>query len=176
MVSMRYFARVGEFWSVKSKPRGSLTSNMGPATAATDARATWFRKPRRVIRRTILLRRSSYRNVRYHSHDTGNRASKILKGKAQADEWMPRRHPLSLTTTLERELQPKLNEPRIAERAGHVPEVGRHLSRIRGGKLRVIEDVEELRPELEVHPFPRPEVRSLEHREVEVLNTILPET
>src|SRR6266446_2623999 len=151
---------------------------MGPATAATDARATWFRKPRRVIRRTILLRCSSYRNVGYHSHDTGNRASKILKAKAQADgiEWMPRRHPLSLTTTLERELQPKLNEPRIAERAGHVPEVWRDLDRIRGRKLRVVEDVEELRPELEVHPFPRPEGRSFKDGEVEVLNTIRPES
>src|SRR6266849_873670 len=77
---------------------------------------------------------------------------------------------------LAREPQPELNEPRIAERAGHVPEVGRDLDRIRGRKLRVVEDVEELRPELEVHPFPRPEGRSLEHREVEVLNTILPET
>ena len=40
----------------------------------------------------------------------------------------------------------------------------------------MVEDVEELRPELKVHPFPRPEGRSLKHREVEVLNTILPKT
>ncbi len=76
---------------------------------------------------------------------------------------------------LERKPQPKLNEPWIAKRAAHAPEVAGRPSRIRGGKLRVVEDVEELRPELEVHAFPRPEGRPLEHREVEVLNTILPE-
>src|SRR5712664_1723472 len=71
MVSMRYFRGVGEFCSVKSKPRGSLTSNMGPATAATDATAEKFRKPRRVIRRTILLRRSSYRKCRLSQPSQG---------------------------------------------------------------------------------------------------------
>ena len=101
--------------------------------------------------------------------EPGYKRSKNGKGMSVRHSPLPVRF-------LEREPQPKLNLPRIAERAAHDPEGGRHLSGIRGGKLRVVEDVEELRPELEVHPFPRPEGRSLEHREVEVLDTILPET
>src|SRR2546430_11092379 len=41
----------------------------------------------------------------------------------------------------------------------------RSLSGIRGGKLRVVEQVEELRAELHVHAFARPEVRSFERSE-----------
>ena len=74
----------------------------------------------------------------------------------------------------ERKFQAELNEPRIAKGARHHPEVGRHLSRIRCGKLRVVEQVEDLRAELQVHPFARPEGRSLKDGKVEVLNVILP--
>ena len=81
---------------------------------------------------------------------------------------------MQLLVPLERELQPELNEPRITECGGHNPEVGRHLSGIRGGKLRVVEQVEELRAELHVHAFARPEVRSFEDCEVKVIHALLP--
>ena len=75
---------------------------------------------------------------------------------------------------LERKLQSELNEPRITECSGHNPEVGRHLSGIRCGKLRVVEQVKELRTELQVHAFARPEVRSFKDCKVKVIHALLP--
>src|ERR1700722_5972646 len=64
---------------------------------------------------------------------------------------------LSLRPSLEVVLQSKLNNPRPYGRRGDLSETGwrRHRS-CRVGELRVVEEVEELRPELNRVPLPDP--------------------
>src|SRR5207237_2210188 len=73
----------------------------------------------------------------------------------------------------EGKLQTELNQARKVDRVGHLPERRTGLGSVGRPELRMVKNVEELRPEFHVCPFGN--VGLLEHREVEVVYSLLTE-
>ena len=77
------------------------------------------------------------------------------------------------STISEQEFQSELDKPRIVDRIIHDSKGSRLKEGLWRGKLRMVEEVEELSPELEAHPFARAKGRSLEYGEIKIDDTLL---
>jgi hypothetical protein len=85
---------------------------------------------------------------------------------------MENSHPASSTAS-EHNFHSELNQPRVVDRIIHDSKACGLKEGLRRGKLRMVEEVEELSPELEAHPFGRTEGRSLEYGEIEIHDALL---
>jgi len=70
----------------------------------------------------------------------------------------------------------ELDKPRIVDRIIHDSKASRLKEGLWRAKLRTVEEVEELSPELEAHSFGRAEGRSFEYGEIEIDDTLLAQT
>jgi hypothetical protein len=86
--------------------------------------------------------------TRYHFSQTHGYAPFLEPGQVQIQDCRSR-------TDLEIQLQPKLHQPRIVHRRVHRAEAGCVEIADRLTELRVVKQVEEFRPEMQVHILPR---------------------
>ena len=82
---------------------------------------------------------------------------------------MPGRHPRSQSDSLEKQLAPELNKPRIVHLRSYLAKIVCSEGSPWRPKLRVVEQVEELRPELEAYSVVGPELCSFEDGKVKEL-------
>jgi hypothetical protein len=73
-----------------------------------------------------------------------------------------------LTTASEHKFHSELDKPGNVDRIIHDSKASRLKEGLWRTKLRMVEEVEELSPELEAHSFGRAEGRSLEYGKIEV--------
>ena len=73
----------------------------------------------------------------------------------------------------ESKLQPKLNQARKVDGVRHEPESSAAKSPVWRPELGMIEEVEEFRPELDVHPLT--DTCLFENRKIKVVNALLPQ-
>ena len=74
---------------------------------------------------------------------------------------------------LRTQIHSELDQPRVVDRIIHDSKASRLKEGLWRTKLRMVEEVEELSPELEAYPFARAEGRSLEDGEIKIDNTLL---
>src|ERR1700722_944603 len=82
--------------------------------------------------------------------------------------------PENVASTLEIKFQPKLHESGIIDRVCDLSKSRTGHSSIRWPELRVVEEIEELGAELDIHSFS--DCSFLKHSEVEVDHALLPES